>query len=108
MNTTDLFFTVSEAERERAAAHAKAAAAEQSAAREAAAREGAAAFDAAVAQRNWALAKAQADVLMHDFPGTEAAKRVTDRPSFIKLTNPQASAGMSGTYGITWPHRFTK
>ena len=28
--------------------------------------------------------------------------------SFIKLTNPQASAGMSGTYGITWPHRFTK
>ena len=28
--------------------------------------------------------------------------------SFIKLTNPQASAGMSGTYGLTWPHRFTK
>ena len=28
--------------------------------------------------------------------------------SFIKLTNPSASAGMSGTYGITWPHRFTK
>ena len=28
--------------------------------------------------------------------------------AFIKLTNPQASAGMSGTSGITWPHRFTK
>lgn len=28
--------------------------------------------------------------------------------SFIKLTNPQASAGVSGTYGITWPHRFSK
>ena len=28
--------------------------------------------------------------------------------SFIKLTNPSVSAGMSGTYGITWPHRFTK
>ena len=28
--------------------------------------------------------------------------------SFIKLSNPQASAGTSGTYGITWPHRFTK
>ncbi|RLJ38469.1 cell surface protein [Acidovorax sp. 106] len=28
--------------------------------------------------------------------------------SFIKLTNPQAAAGLSGTYGITWPHRFTK
>ena len=26
--------------------------------------------------------------------------------SFIKLTNPQASAGMSGTYGITWPHAY--
>ena len=28
--------------------------------------------------------------------------------AFIKLTNPSVSAGMSGTYGITWPHRFTK
>ena len=28
--------------------------------------------------------------------------------SFIKLTNPQASAGVSGNYGITWQHRFTK
>ena len=28
--------------------------------------------------------------------------------AFIKLTNPQASAGVSGNYGITWSHRFTK
>jgi hypothetical protein len=28
--------------------------------------------------------------------------------SFIKLSNPQVAAGLSGTYGITWPHRFTK
>ena len=28
--------------------------------------------------------------------------------SVIKLTNPQASAGVSGNFGITWPHRFTK
>lgn len=28
--------------------------------------------------------------------------------SFIKLTNPQAAAGTVGTYGITWPHRFTR
>ncbi|WP_291516994.1 cell surface protein [Acidovorax sp.] len=28
--------------------------------------------------------------------------------SFIKLENPSASAGKSGTYGITWPHRFTR
>lgn len=28
--------------------------------------------------------------------------------SFIKLSNPSARAGVSGNYGITWPHRFTK
>lgn len=28
--------------------------------------------------------------------------------SFIKLSNPSATAGTSGTYGITWPHRFVK
>jgi len=27
--------------------------------------------------------------------------------SMIKLSNPSAAAGTSGTYGITWPHRFT-
>ena len=26
--------------------------------------------------------------------------------SFIKLSNPQVAAGLSGTYGITWPHRI--
>ena len=28
--------------------------------------------------------------------------------SFIKLTNPSAAPGIMGTYGITWPHRYTK
>ena len=28
--------------------------------------------------------------------------------SFIKLANPSATAGTSGTYGITWPHRFAR
>ncbi|WP_440113824.1 cell surface protein [Acidovorax sp. BL-A-41-H1] len=28
--------------------------------------------------------------------------------SFIKLSNPQAGAGVSGTYGINWAHRFTR
>ncbi|PJI99194.1 hypothetical protein CLU85_4036 [Acidovorax sp. 69] len=28
--------------------------------------------------------------------------------SFVKLTNPQAGVGVSGTYGISWPHRYTK
>ena len=28
--------------------------------------------------------------------------------AFIKLSNPSATAGTSGTYGITWDHRFTR
>ena len=28
--------------------------------------------------------------------------------AFIKLTNPEAAPNTVGTYGITWPHRFTK
>ncbi|MBB1651290.1 cell surface protein [Delftia sp. UME58] len=28
--------------------------------------------------------------------------------AFIKLTNPNAGAGFSGTYGITWPHRYVR
>ena len=28
--------------------------------------------------------------------------------SFIKLTNPNAQPGVSGNYGITWPHMMTK
>ena len=55
---------------------AKAAAAEQAAAQEAKAQEGAAAFDDAVSKENWALAKAQADVLIAQYPDSAAAKRV--------------------------------
>lgn len=55
---------------------ARAAAAEQAAAQEAKAQEGAAAFDDAVAKENWALAKAQADVLIAQYPDSAAAKRV--------------------------------
>lgn len=53
-----------------AQAQAQAAAAEQQA--EAAERD----FEAAVAAENWPLAKAQADVLLARFPGTDAADRV--------------------------------
>ncbi|WP_046987375.1 hypothetical protein [Delftia tsuruhatensis] len=28
--------------------------------------------------------------------------------AFIKLENPSARQGMSGTYGVTWPHRYTR
>lgn len=55
---------------------AAAAAAEEAAARDEKANEGADAFDAAARSGNWALAKAQADVLMHDYPDSDAAKRV--------------------------------
>jgi hypothetical protein len=51
-------------------------AAEQAAAQEAKAQEGAVAFDAAVKKENWSLAKAQADVLIAQYPDSEAAKRV--------------------------------
>lgn len=55
---------------------AKAAAAEHLAAQEAKAQEGAVAFDAAVDKENWSLAKAQADVLIDQYPDSAAAKRV--------------------------------
>lgn len=28
--------------------------------------------------------------------------------AFIKLTNPNVGSGVSGNFGITWPHRFTR
>ena len=51
-------------------------AAAQAAAEEDAAKQGEAAFDAAVADGNWALAKAQGDVLMMQHPRSQAAARV--------------------------------
>ena len=58
--------------------------AQQAAANEAKAKEAATAFDKAVSEENWALARAQADVLLHDFPGTEAAKRVQAEYDAVK------------------------
>ena len=43
-----------------------------------------AAFDNAVAQENWQLAKAQADVLMAQYPGTRAAPAVEARYAEVK------------------------
>jgi len=51
-------------------------AAAQAAATEAAAKQGEAAFRQAVDQQNWALAKAQADVLIAQYPASQAAERV--------------------------------
>jgi hypothetical protein len=58
------------------AAQAQAQAAAQSAAREQAAAEAGAAFDAAVAAENWPLARAQGDVLLAQYPDSEAATRI--------------------------------
>lgn len=49
-----------------------------------AARQAQAAFDAAVAKENWQLAKAQADVLMAQYPGTQAAQAVEARYAEVK------------------------
>lgn len=65
------------------AADAAAQAAAQAAANEQAAKENADGFDAAVANGNWALAKAQADVLFAHYPDTEAAKRI--RPQYDEI-----------------------
>jgi hypothetical protein len=58
------------------AAQAEAQAAAQAAAAERAAGEAATAFDAAVAAGNWQLAKAQGDVLLAQYPDSEAAVRI--------------------------------
>ncbi len=49
-----------------------------------AAERNAADFDAAVSQQNWALARAQADVLIAHYPDSDAAKRVRGQYDAIK------------------------
>ena len=60
------------------------AAAAQAAATEDAAKRGEAAFDDAVGRQNWPLAKAQADVLMQNYPRSQAAARVRAQYDAIK------------------------
>jgi hypothetical protein len=59
-------------------------AAAQAAAVEAAATQGETAFRQAVDQQNWALAKAQADVLMAQYPQSQAATRVRAQYDDVK------------------------
>ena len=58
--------------------------AKQVAAQETKAQEGAVAFDAAVQKENWSLAKAQADVLIAQYPDSAAAKRVRGEYDGVK------------------------
>lgn len=66
------------------AALAEQQAAAQRAANEQAAEQAAAAFDAAIAQENWALAKAQGDVLLARYPDSAAAKRIAQQHAEAK------------------------
>ena len=59
-------------------------AAARAAAMEDAAKQGETGFQQAVDQQNWALAKAQADVLMSQYPGSQAAGRVRARYDEVK------------------------
>jgi hypothetical protein len=59
-------------------------AAAQAAAAEDAAKRGEAAFDDAVGKQNWPLAKAQADVLMQNYPKSQAAARVRAQYDAVK------------------------
>lgn len=59
-------------------------AAAQAAATEDAAKRGESAFDVAVTNRNWPLAKAQADVLMQNYPQSQAAARVRAQYDDVK------------------------
>ncbi|MGN6151173.1 MAG: hypothetical protein ACTHOH_04075 [Lysobacteraceae bacterium] len=84
---------------------AKAAAAEQAAANEAAAEEGAKAFDDAVARGNWTLAKAQADLLLHDHAGSAAAARIEKQYADVKA---KAEAGReSARLAALWSYVAT-
>lgn len=65
-------------------ADAAAAAAAQAAATEQAANDAGAAFDAAAAEDNWALAKAQGDVLLARYPDSDVAKRIQPEYDEIK------------------------
>ena len=60
------------------------ASAKQIADQEAKAQEGAAAFDDAVKKEKWSLAKAQADVLIAQYPDSAAAKRVRGEYDAVK------------------------
>jgi type IV pilus biogenesis protein CpaD/CtpE len=62
----------------------------QAAAQEAAATDAAKAFDAAVAQQNWRLAKAQGDVLVAQFPQSQAAQRVRAQMDEVKAKSDAA------------------
>lgn len=87
---------------DRAAADAARAAA-QAAADEKAAKEYADGFDAAVADENWALAKAHGDVLFARFPDTEQAARI--RPHYDEAKAKAAAADEAARAAALWSYQ---
>lgn len=78
-------------------------AAAQSAANEKAAKEYADGFDAAVAREDWALAKAQGDVLFARFPDTEQAARI--RPHFEQAKAKAADVREQARAAALWSYQ---
>jgi hypothetical protein len=78
-------------------------AAAQAAAAENAAKQGEAAFDAAVASGNWALAKAQGDVLVMQHPQSQAAARV--KPKLEEVAAKAAAQREDARLGALWSYQ---
>jgi hypothetical protein len=78
-------------------------AAAQAAAAEDAAKQGEAAFDAAVASGNWALAKAQGDVLVMQHPQSQAAARV--KPKLEEVAAKAAAQREDARLGALWSYQ---
>ena len=87
---------------DRAAADAARAAA-QAAADEKAAKEYADGFEAAVAEKNWALAKAHGDVLFARFPDTEQAARI--RPHYDEAKAKAAAVLEGARTAALWSYQ---
>ena len=77
-------------------------AAAQAAIAEDAAKQAEAAFDAAVAQQNWQLAKAQADVLLAQYPQSQAAARV--RTQFDAVAGKAEAAREQSRTAALWSY----
>jgi hypothetical protein len=78
-------------------------AAAQAAAAEDAAKQGEAAFDAAVASGNWALAKAQGDVLVMQHPQSQAAARV--KPKLEEVAAKAAAQREDARLAALWSYQ---
>ena len=78
-------------------------AAAQAAVAEDAAKQGEAAFDAAVASGNWALAKAQGDVLVMQHPESQAAARV--KPKLEEVAAKAAAQREDARLGALWSYQ---